>query len=116
MKELFISVALFSDGFLFVSLCRRMQADETHGPPSSAGVNVVLVNKPPGITPLAALEQLRLDQPDEFHVGIKLSYAGRLDPLARGLLVCLAGPTGTPLVLQKEIETKAKIYEFQVYL
>ena len=78
------------------------------------GVRVVLVDKPPGMTPLAAIEQLRRERPQEFSADLKMGYAGRLDPLARGLLVCLAGPHGAPLSLQKEIESESKIYEFQV--
>jgi tRNA U55 pseudouridine synthase TruB len=81
------------------------------------GVRVVLVDKPPGMTPLAAIEQLRRERPEEFPAAlVKMGYAGRLDPLARGLLVCLAGPHGAPLSLQKEIESHSKIYEFQVII
>ncbi len=42
-----------------------------------------------GETPLEALERVRLENP---HVkNIPLSYAGRLDPLAEGVLLVLCG-------------------------
>lgn len=76
---------------------------------------VVLVNKPAGLTPLAAIERLRRARPDA--VGgreARVGYAGRLDPLARGLLVCVAGPPDGPsLARQKSLETQHKVYEFQ---
>jgi len=84
-----------------------------------ADVGVVLLDKPPGMTPLAALEQLRRARPTQFPEGLKMSYAGRLDPLAHGLLVCLVGSHRqhdfrAPLSLQKEVELQSKVYEFQV--
>jgi len=83
--------------------------------PTSTGARVVLVNKPPGTTPLAAIERLRQARPDEFGDDVKVGYAGRLDPLARGLLVCMAGPAGgPPLALQKALEGRSKVYEFKV--
>jgi len=42
---------------------------------------------------------------------IKMSYAGRLDPMARGLLIAL---TGEQVKLQKNHETLSKEYYFQV--
>jgi tRNA pseudouridine55 synthase len=42
-----------------------------------------------GETPLSALERLRKEQPEYLHM--PLTYAGRLDPLAEGLLIILAG-------------------------
>ncbi len=48
-----------------------------------------MINKPVGQTPLQALDQLRCDQPEL--VDTKLSYAGRLDPMAEGLLLVLVG-------------------------
>lgn len=50
---------------------------------------ILPVYKPPGATPLQALERLRKqkDLGEE-----KLTYAGRLDPMAEGLLLVLGGP------------------------
>ena len=47
------------------------------------------VFKPQGLTPLEALERLRekLKLPKE----LKITYAGRLDPMAEGVLILLAG-------------------------
>jgi tRNA pseudouridine55 synthase len=42
-----------------------------------------------GETPLSALERLRKEQPEYLYM--PLTYAGRLDPLAEGLLIILAG-------------------------
>jgi tRNA pseudouridine55 synthase len=47
------------------------------------------LNKPAGLTPLQAVEQLRKKHP---HLsGLKLGYAGRLDPMAEGLMLVLIG-------------------------
>ncbi|QQR49900.1 hypothetical protein IPF86_02290 [Candidatus Nomurabacteria bacterium] len=52
--------------------------------------NLFLVYKNLGETPLEALERLRLDK----NLGdIPLTYAGRLDPAAEGLLLILGGET-----------------------
>lgn len=40
-----------------------------------------------------------------------MSYAGRLDPLARGLLIALLGSRVSE---QKTYETLKKVYQFQV--
>jgi tRNA pseudouridine55 synthase len=48
---------------------------------------MILLNKPVGITPLQAITRLKLRHP-EFRDS-KLSYAGRLDPMASGLLIIL---------------------------
>jgi len=52
---------------------------------------VIVVNKPLGLTPLKALEQLRKDKPEL--TGEVLSYAGRLDPMAEGVMLVLIGET-----------------------
>jgi tRNA pseudouridine55 synthase len=49
-----------------------------------------LIDKPIGATPLEALGILRTLRPELADV--KMSYAGRLDPMASGLLVALHGP------------------------
>lgn len=48
---------------------------------------VHLVNKPAGATPLAAMTLYR----EQCACGPKMSYAGRLDPMASGLLLLLEG-------------------------
>ncbi|MDO8493510.1 MAG: hypothetical protein Q7S19_03145 [bacterium] len=50
---------------------------------------MILLNKPVGQTPLQALDKLRTERP-EFK-SVKLSYAGRLDPMAEGLLLVMVG-------------------------
>lgn len=49
----------------------------------------LLFYKKVGETPLQALERLRIEKPELSNQ--KLSYAGRLDPLAHGLLLVLVG-------------------------
>lgn len=51
--------------------------------------NVIPVYKPLGLTPLQTLQRLKLENPalhDEA-----LAYAGRLDPMAEGLMIVLVG-------------------------
>lgn len=50
---------------------------------------IVAVDKPPGWTPLEALEALRARTPALD--GTPMVYAGRLDPMAEGVLVVLGG-------------------------
>ncbi|MEI8061694.1 MAG: hypothetical protein WCG97_00150 [bacterium] len=49
----------------------------------------ILLYKKLGETPLEAINRLRLERPDLEKA--KLSYAGRLDPMAEGLLLVLSG-------------------------
>jgi tRNA pseudouridine55 synthase len=53
-------------------------------------VQVIAVNKPIGLTPLQALTKLRQLKPALKNT--KLTYAGRLDPMAEGLLLVLKNP------------------------
>lgn len=50
---------------------------------------VIPYYKPLGLTPLQAIEKLRSEQPKLKDIPI--TYAGRLDPMAEGLLLLLAG-------------------------
>src|SRR3989344_6100075 len=50
---------------------------------------VLILNKKEGETPLGALEKFRAQ--DKKYKGVKMTYAGRLDPMANGLILILAG-------------------------
>lgn len=52
-------------------------------------MSIHLVNKKYGKTPLEALEKLRAEL--GFNGSVPMTYAGRLDPLATGLLIILSG-------------------------
>lgn len=71
--------------------------------------DLIILNKKEGETPLYALESFRLK--NKKYQDVSMTYAGRLDPMASGLLLILAGD---------KIKEKAKYlsldkeYEFQV--
>lgn len=71
---------------------------------------VILINKKEGETPLQALEYFRQKSGSKYK-DIKMTYAGRLDPMASGLLLVLLGEETKNkekyLALEKE-------YTFQV--
>jgi tRNA pseudouridine55 synthase len=50
---------------------------------------VLKLNKKSGETPLECLERFRIENPE--YEGEKMTYAGRLDPLASGVLLVLVG-------------------------
>ena len=50
---------------------------------------IILINKKEGETPLEALEKFR--SKNKKYTDLKMTYAGRLDPLVSGLLLILAG-------------------------
>lgn len=50
---------------------------------------LVLIYKKRGETPLQSLDRLRLEKPE--YKNERLSYAGRLDPMAEGLVLVLSG-------------------------
>lgn len=52
---------------------------------------VITMYKKRGETPLEALTRLREERKDEFSSDTPLSYAGRLDPMAEGVLLVLTG-------------------------
>lgn len=72
---------------------------------------VVTVYKPLGLTPLQFLDQLRIDKPEFKHE--KLSYAGRLDPMAEGLMLVLVGEANQE---REKYLSLDKIYEFEFIL
>ena len=49
----------------------------------------ILLNKPIGMTPLECIEKYRQEHSE--YQGVKMTYAGRLDPMAEGLLLILTG-------------------------
>jgi tRNA pseudouridine55 synthase len=68
-------------------------------------VSVLSVYKPLGATPLQALDALRVERPEFAHE--PMTYAGRLDPMAEGLLVVL---TGEDRYRAKEFQQLDKTY------
>lgn len=71
----------------------------------------IVLDKPIGKTPLEAVEEWRAEHPE--YVGIPLSYAGRLDPMASGLLLVLIGDE---CKRQDEYTKLNKEYEIEVLL
>ena len=72
------------------------------------GEEVLTLYKNLGETPLECIERFRVDNPN--YVGVKMTYLGRLDPMAEGLLLVLAGNTkGKDIYLASD-----KAYEFDV--
>jgi tRNA pseudouridine55 synthase len=61
-----------------------------------------------GETPLACIERFRADNPE--YKDTNMTYLGRLDPMAEGLLLVLAGNTRN----KKEFLDWDKTYEFEV--
>ncbi len=73
---------------------------------------IIILNKKEGETPLEAMGRFRLkNKQNKDYKDIKMTYAGRLDPMASGLLLVLAGEEVKKkekyLVLNKE-------YDFEV--
>lgn len=50
---------------------------------------IIILNKKEGETPLWALENFRKKNPE--YLDVSMTYAGRLDPMASGVLIVLAG-------------------------
>lgn len=72
---------------------------------------VLLLAKQVGETPLACIERFRAAHPE--YVSVKMTYAGRLDPIAEGLLIVLVGEA----VHGKDSYNKlSKVYECVVLL
>lgn len=68
---------------------------------------MIVLMKPQGMTPLDALNDLRVRRPDLEKQ--TLSYAGRLDPMAEGLLLVLVGDENKE---RATFERLPKVYEF----
>lgn len=71
--------------------------------------NIILLDKPIGVTPLQLIEQFRIAHPE--YAREKLGYAGRLDPMAEGLMLVLVGDENKK---RKVYEALPKTYEFSV--
>jgi len=70
---------------------------------------MILLNKPIGKTPLQMLQALRESKPE--YKKSKLAYAGRLDPLAEGLLLVLVDDECKQ---RDKYQALPKTYEFEV--
>ena len=70
---------------------------------------ILLLDKPVSLTPHQAIENFRALQPK--YKNVKLGYAGRLDPMAEGLLLVLVGEENK---FKKKYEDLSKVYEFTV--
>ncbi|MBU0611874.1 hypothetical protein KKB58_00360, partial [Patescibacteria group bacterium] len=70
---------------------------------------VILLNKKEGETPLEALENFRKKNIE--YKNLPMTYAGRLDPMASGLLIILAGEE---VKKKKKYLLLPKKYEFSV--
>lgn len=70
---------------------------------------VISVYKPVGPTPLDIIKKLRQTFP--VYEKVKLGYAGRLDPMAEGLLLILAGGENKK---RKDFELLPKTYKFEI--
>lgn len=71
----------------------------------------LLINKPQGLTPFQAITHLKKTHPELM--GETIGYAGRLDPMADGLLMLLLGEENTK---RKSYENLGKTYETDVLL
>lgn len=71
----------------------------------------LVIEKRAGYTPLAELHELRLRRPDL--VGVPMTYAGRLDPMAKGKLLILIGEECKQRARYDGLQ---KAYEFEVVL
>lgn len=72
---------------------------------------ILNVYKPQGQTPLEIILKLKNDRPE--YKNAKIAYAGRLDPMADGVLLLL---TGEECKKRKEYEALSKTYEFMMIL
>src|SRR4051812_15345092 len=72
---------------------------------------IILLNKPLSFTPLQAT--LKFKQAFPEYADQKIAYAGRLDPMAEGLLLLLIG---NETKKRKDYEALSKTYEFSILL
>ena len=62
-----------------------------------------------GETPLQSIERFKKENPE--HDKSKISYAGRLDPMAHGVLVLLINES---CKLQNTLHRVSKVYRFKI--
>ena len=72
---------------------------------------ILNIYKPTGLTPLQVLDNLRRQAPSL--TSEKLTYSGRLDPMARGVMLVLVGEEGKN---QKTYHHLYKTYQFNLIL
>jgi tRNA pseudouridine55 synthase len=70
---------------------------------------VIYIYKNPGETPLEALDRLRVEKPE--YKDERLSYAGRLDPMAEGVMLIMIGEENKE---REKYLNMGKVYEFEV--
>jgi tRNA pseudouridine55 synthase len=73
--------------------------------------NIILINKKTGETPLEAIN--RIKDEDSSLSSRKIAYAGRLDPMARGLLLLLLDEECSH---RDKYQNLDKVYEFELLL
>lgn len=73
--------------------------------------NLICLNKPTGLTPLQAILEFKKQNP--LYLNEKISYAGRLDPMAEGLLILLINEENKNRELFENLQ---KTYEFTILL
>lgn len=71
--------------------------------------NVIVIDKKPGQTPLECVNEVKIAHPEWNH--IPMTYAGRLDPLASGVLLIL---TGDECLKKDEYMALPKEYEVTI--
>jgi tRNA pseudouridine55 synthase len=71
--------------------------------------NVIVIDKKPGTTPLECVNEIKIAHPQWKH--IPMTYAGRLDPLASGVLLIL---TGDECLKKDEYMALPKEYEVTI--
>lgn len=71
--------------------------------------DILLLDKPISLTPLQAINKFREGNPE--YGDIKMSYAGRLDPMAHGLLLILVGEENKK---REKYQDMNKVYEFDI--
>lgn len=71
--------------------------------------DILLLDKPISLTPLQAINRFREKNPE--YKDAKMSYAGRLDPMAHGLLLILVGEENKK---REKYQSMNKVYEFDI--
>ncbi|HEX9805051.1 MAG TPA: hypothetical protein VGA67_05190, partial [Candidatus Dojkabacteria bacterium] len=72
---------------------------------------ILQIDKRVGETPLEAIEKFRENHPE--YEDVKMAYAGRLDPMASGLLLVLIGEECRK---RDQYQNLDKVYEFEIIL